>query len=62
LTTLLCVVEPQVKDLLGVPEDVSTAAMVTIGWPANPFPKKLTRRPLVEFAFTDHYNEGALSS
>ncbi len=62
LTTLLCVVEPQVKDLLGVPEDVSTAAMVTIGWPANPFPKKLTRRPLAEFAFTDHYNEGALSS
>ncbi len=62
LTTLLCVVEPQVKALLGIPEDVSTAAMVTIGWPVNAFPKKLTRRPLAEFAFTDHYNEGAIES
>ena len=60
LTTLLCVVEPKVKELLGIPEDVSTAAMVTMGWPANPFPKKLTRRPLAEFAFTDHYDEGAI--
>jgi len=60
LTTLLCVVEPQVKQLLGIPEDVSTAAMVTMGWPAKPFPKKLTRRPLSEFSFTDHYGEGAL--
>lgn len=55
LTTLLCAAEPQVKELLGIPEDVSTAAMVTLGWPARAFPKKLTRRPLSEFAFTDHY-------
>jgi len=62
LTTLLCAVEPEVKVLLGIPGDVSTAAMVTIGWPANPFPKKLTRRPLSEFAFTDHYGEGVLGN
>lgn len=62
LTTLLCVVEPEVKKLLGIPEDVSTAAMVTMGWPLNPFPKKLTRRPLAEFAFTDHYDEGAIGT
>ena len=62
LTTLLCVVEPKVKELLGIPADVSTAAMVTMGWPAKPFPKKLTRRPLAEFAFTDHYNEGAIGT
>jgi nitroreductase len=62
LTTLLCVVEPQVKELLGIPEDVSTAAMVAMGWPVNPFPKKLTRRPLAEFAFTDHYDEGSIGS
>lgn len=60
LTTLLCAVEPQVKEILGIPEDVSTAAMITIGWPTNPFPKKLTRRLLSEFAFTDHYGEGTL--
>ena len=62
LTTLLCVVEPQVKELLRIPEDVSTAAMVTMGWPVNSFPKKLTRRPLSEFAFTDHYDRGHIGS
>ena len=62
LTTLLCVVEPQVKELLGIPEDVSTAAMVTMGWPVNSFPKKLTRRPLSDFAFTDHYDRGHIGS
>jgi len=55
LTTLLCEEEPAVKALLGIPDDVSTAAMVTIGWPARPFPKQLTRRPLSEMAFLDHY-------
>ncbi|MGD9602166.1 MAG: nitroreductase family protein [Gammaproteobacteria bacterium] len=55
LTTLLCEQEPAVKTLLGIPEDVSTAAMITIGWPARPFPKKLTRRPLAEIAFLDRY-------
>ncbi|MBM4227975.1 MAG: nitroreductase family protein [Gammaproteobacteria bacterium] len=55
LTTLLCEVEPQVKALLSIPEDVSTAAMVTMGWPARPFPKKLTRRPLAEMAFEDSF-------
>ena len=55
LTTLLCEEEPAVKALLGIPEDVSTAAMVTLGWPARPFPKQLSRRPLSEMAFLDHY-------
>ena len=39
LTTLLCAVEPEVKRLLAIPDDVSTAAMVTLGWPARPFPR-----------------------
>jgi nitroreductase len=60
LTTLLCAVEPEVKALLGIPDDVSTAAMVPIGWPARSFPKQLTRRSLSEFAFTDRYGEGRL--
>jgi nitroreductase len=55
LTTLLCEQEPEVKALLKIPEDISTAAMVTLGWPARPFPKKLTRRPLSEMAFVDEY-------
>ena len=62
LTTLLCAVEPEVKTLLGIPDDVATAAMVTIGWPARPFPRKLKRRPLAEFAYTDTYGDGALEA
>lgn len=57
LTTLLCAEEPAVKELLGIPADVSTAAMVTLGWPARPFPKKLTRRPLSEIAFVDAWGQ-----
>jgi len=57
LTTLLCAVEPQVKALLDIPDDVSTAAMVTMGWPVKPFPTKLRRRPLSEMAFVDRYGD-----
>jgi nitroreductase len=55
LTTLLCEQEPAVKALLNIPEDISTAAMVTIGWPVKAFPKKLTRVPLSQMAFVDSY-------
>jgi nitroreductase len=57
LTTLLCAKEPEVKEMLGIPAEVSTAAMVTIGWPARPFPEKLTRRPLSEIAFVDTWGQ-----
>ena len=62
LTTLLCGVEGAVKELLAIPEDVSTAAMVTLGWPSKPFPSQLSRRRLEEFAFVDTYGENAIRS
>jgi nitroreductase len=55
LTTLLCMVEPQVKQLLHIPDGIATAAMITLGYPAKPFPKRLRRRPLAEMAFGDVY-------
>ncbi len=55
LTTLHCAVEPALKPLLGIPEDVSVAAVVTLGWPVKPFPTKLTRRPLVEMTFDETF-------
>ena len=55
LTTLLCMVEPQVKQLLHIPDDISTAAVIALGYPAKPFPKRLRRRPLAEMAFAEHY-------
>jgi nitroreductase len=59
LTTLLCAVEPQVKALLAIPDDVLTAALVPLGYPAKPFPRKLGRRPLAEICFADTWGERA---
>lgn len=55
VTTLLCMYEPQVKELLGIPEGVITAAFVAIGYPEKGFPKKLTRMPAEDMVFTDRY-------
>lgn len=55
LTTLLCAVEPKVKELLGIPDAVATAALVALGYPEKGFPKALPRRPVEEIAFADTY-------
>jgi nitroreductase len=55
LTTLLVADEPKLKPLLNLPEDISTAAYIAVGYPQKPFPKKLRRRELDEFCFSDHY-------
>jgi nitroreductase len=59
LTTLLCAVEPQVKALLAIPDGVLTAALVPLGYPARPLPRKLSRRPLEELCFGDTWGEPA---
>jgi nitroreductase len=46
--------EDEVKALLGIPEDVSTFALMPIGWPIDKF-GPLTRRPLAEIAHTDRW-------
>ena len=55
LTTLLCAVEPQVKELFGIPEGIATAALVALGWPERPFPQNLSRRPLEEICFAEDW-------
>ena len=55
LTTLHCAVEPALKTIFAIPEDISVAAMVTLGWPAQALPTKLARRPLAEMVFADTY-------
>ncbi len=55
-TTLLCLFEPQVKELLGIPEELATAAHIVAGYPAKPFPTKLTRHPVEEIAFLDSFD------
>jgi nitroreductase len=55
LTTLLCAVEPKVKELLAVPAEFLTAATIALGYPARGFPSRLRRRPLSEVAFADRF-------
>jgi nitroreductase len=61
LTTRLCRVEPQVKELLGIPAELITCATVPIGYPARALPKKLTRAPVEDFVFADRYGEALFS-
>lgn len=56
LTTLLCLFEPQVKELLGIPDGLATACHIAAGYPAKPFPTKLTRHPVEEIAFMDSFD------
>jgi nitroreductase len=62
LTTLLCMDEPRVKELLGIPEDISTVATIAVGYPEKPFPKRLRRRPLAEIAFLERYGDPLLAA
>ena len=55
LTTLLCLVEPQVKELLAIPEGFATACHIAVGYPKYPFPAELKRRPVDEIAFGERF-------
>ena len=46
--------EDEVKLLLGIPEDVSTWALMPIGWPLDKF-GPLTRRPLEQISHADRW-------
>ena len=55
-TTLLVAREPEVKELLAVPEHLSTACHIVAGYPAKPFPSKLRRLPVEELAFVESFD------
>jgi len=57
LTTLLAPAEPQVRRLLAIPDDVVLAAYVLAGSRADPWPKRLSRKAVAEFAFSERYGE-----
>jgi nitroreductase len=52
LTTLHMRHEAEVKDLLGIPENVDTYALIPLGYPATPH-GPLRRRPVDEVMFRD---------
>jgi nitroreductase len=55
ITSLLCGSEPEVKQLLGIPDDYLTACHLAAGYPARGFPHRLTRRPVEETTFVDSF-------
>jgi nitroreductase len=57
ITTLLVGSEPEVKELLEIPDGYLTAAHVVAGYPAKGFPKKLSRAPVEETVFIDTFGD-----
>ena len=55
LTTLICNRESEVKDVLGLPDGVVSACHIAAGYPSEPFPSRLTRRPVEELVFAERY-------
>ena len=57
LTTLLVPAEAEVRHLLGIPEEIALAAHIGVGYRADPWPQRLARRPVEEFAFSERWGE-----
>lgn len=57
ITSLLVGSEPEVKQLLEIPEGYLTACHVVAGYPAKGFPKKLTRAPVEETVYLDTFGD-----
>ncbi len=55
LTTLLCECEPQVREILAIPQPWGTAAAIPIGYPLLRGHGPISRRPVKELAFTDSW-------
>ena len=53
ITTLLCMEEPEVRTLLGVPDPWGTAAVVPIGYPILRGHGPISRRSVEELTFAD---------
>jgi nitroreductase len=56
-TTLLVPAEPEVRELLGIPGDVAMAGHISVGYRDNPWPQKLSRKPVSDFTFGERYGE-----
>jgi nitroreductase len=57
LTTLLVPSEAEVKRLLEIPDGIALAAHIGVGHRAGPWPTRLARKPVEEFAFAERYGD-----
>jgi nitroreductase len=56
-TTLLVPAEDQLRELLAIPDGVVVAGHMSVGYREEPWPKRLSRKPVEEFAFGDRYGQ-----
>jgi nitroreductase len=57
MTTLLVPAEEAVRELLGIPQEIALAAHVGVGHRTDPWPRRLARRPVSEFAFAERWGQ-----
>ena len=57
MTTLLVPAEAEVMRLLEIPEGIALAAHIGVGYRADPWPKRLSRRPVEQFAFSERFGD-----
>ncbi len=57
LTTLLCFKEPEVRALLGIPEDWATCAHLPLGYPAGRAHGPVQRKPVENVSFLDRWDQ-----
>ena len=57
LTTLLVPAEVEVKRLLEIPVGIALAAHIGVGYRADPWPTRLARRPVSEFAHLERWGQ-----
>ncbi len=55
LTTLLCASEPEIRELLSIPQPWGTAATVPIGYPVGRGHGPITRQPVEAMVFLDSW-------
>ena len=56
-TTLLVPAEPELRELLAIPDGIAVAGDIAVGWRADPWPQKLSRQPVDSFAFGERFGE-----
>ncbi len=57
LTTLHCIRESEVMEILGIPEPWATAALVPIGYPVGKGHGSITRKPIADMVFRNAFGE-----
>jgi nitroreductase len=54
-TTLLVPAEPELRELLQIPEGIAVAGHISVGYRDGDWPRKLTRNPVSEFVFGERF-------